>query len=235
MFNNFNVIINNSSTGYGTASWVRNCLQVEDISFDTEGRIIVFNINGITFCNIYLKAGTDSASRASRENYCSSVLPNLLVNRSTTGVAGGDWNSIICKQDATNHPESKLSPGLKRLAKLYEWKDSHYSINPSATDFSHYYEVGQTSCATRIDRQYMWGDVSAINSKYIPVAFSDHLGYCTEMKITKHLGLDTLHRNIKNLKINNNVASDNLFKERVAAALENWKDIRKHGLDVLTR
>ena len=108
--NNFNVIINNNSTGYGTASLVRNCLQVEDIIFDTKGRIIIFNINKITFCNIYLKAGTDSVSRAARENYCSSVLPNLLINRGSSGCCGGDWNSIICKKDATNHPESKLSP-----------------------------------------------------------------------------------------------------------------------------
>ena len=39
--NNFTVISNNSPTGYGTTSLVKNDLVVENISFDTSGRIIV--------------------------------------------------------------------------------------------------------------------------------------------------------------------------------------------------
>ena len=39
--NNYSVISNNSTTGYGTSSIVKNEIQVENISFDTEGRVIV--------------------------------------------------------------------------------------------------------------------------------------------------------------------------------------------------
>ena len=43
--NNFNIIPNNSLTGYGTASLVKNTLTVGNIKVDTEGRIIVFDID----------------------------------------------------------------------------------------------------------------------------------------------------------------------------------------------
>ena len=75
--NNYTVIANNSPTGYGTASLVRNDLDVENISFDTSGRVIVFDIQNVTHCNVYLEAGTDAISRSARENYLSEVIPNL--------------------------------------------------------------------------------------------------------------------------------------------------------------
>ena len=60
--NNYTVIVNNSPTGYGTTSLVRNDLEVENISFDTSGRVIVFDIQNTTHCNVYLEAGTDAVS-----------------------------------------------------------------------------------------------------------------------------------------------------------------------------
>ena len=73
--NNFTVISNNSPTGYGTTSLVKNDLVVENISFDTSGRIIVFDVHNITHCNVYLEAGSDSVSRSNRENYLNETLP----------------------------------------------------------------------------------------------------------------------------------------------------------------
>ena len=69
--NNFTIISNNSETKYGTCSAVKSSFNVEDVEFDIEGRVISFNIGPVTFCNVYLPAGTDSESRASRESYCS--------------------------------------------------------------------------------------------------------------------------------------------------------------------
>ena len=54
--NNYTVISNNSPSHYGTASLVKNDYSVENISFDTEGRVLCFNINSMTFCNVYLVA-----------------------------------------------------------------------------------------------------------------------------------------------------------------------------------
>ena len=83
---------------------------------DTEGRILVFEISGVTFVNIYLPSGTDATTRSNREKYSAEILPQILVNRQGSGCAGGDFNCITNKQDATNYPEQKMSPCLKRQA-----------------------------------------------------------------------------------------------------------------------
>ena len=157
--NNYTYITNNSRSKYGTASLVKNEFNVENIAFDTNGRLIVFNIGEMTFCNAYLEAGSDSISRASRENYCGETLPNLLINRGDVGCAGGDWNCIINKADAKNLPDSKMSPALSRLVRLrcFNWEDSHKKRHPNSGDFSHFYKKDDQVFATRLDRQYHWG------------------------------------------------------------------------------
>ena len=65
--NNFTILTNNSSTTYGTASLICNDLEISNVSFDTEGRIIVFDVGPLTTCNVYLTAGSDAVSRSLRE------------------------------------------------------------------------------------------------------------------------------------------------------------------------
>ena len=83
--------------------------------YDTSGRAIVFDIGTATFGNFYAHSGTDGTSRASRESFCAETIPNLLLNSESSGCLGGDFNMIIDKQDATTHPEGKMSPTFKRL------------------------------------------------------------------------------------------------------------------------
>ena len=156
--------------------------QIENVNFDLEGRLITFDIGPVTFCNVYLHAGTDAASRQSRENYCGETLSNLLINRKQAGCAGGDWNCILDKNDATNSPSSKMSPSLKRLVSTFNWTDTHKEIHPKSSSFSHFYTVNNDLHATRIDRQYCWGNLQIERSEYIPVAFSDHFGYFVSLK-----------------------------------------------------
>ena len=113
---NYNVITNNSNTGYGTSTLIKSELNEENLRLDTEGRVIVFDVGGVTLANVYLPSGTDSKSRNLREQYCAETLPQLLLNRHPEGIIGGDWNAIIDKNDATKHQESKMSPSLLRLA-----------------------------------------------------------------------------------------------------------------------
>ena len=58
--NNYTIISNNSLTKYGVASLVKNDWNVTNVSFDTEGRLIIFEIESVTFGNVYFPAGTDS-------------------------------------------------------------------------------------------------------------------------------------------------------------------------------
>ena len=41
----------------------------------------------------------------------------MMINHNQLGFIGGDLNCITEKEDATNNPESKISPSMKRLAK----------------------------------------------------------------------------------------------------------------------
>ena len=232
--NSYTVITNNSPSGYGTTSLVKSSLNVENISLYTEGRIIVFDVEGTTFGNVYLESGTDSSSRKARESYCNSVLPNMLVNRSKVGCIGGDWNCLVNKKDASNLPDSKMSPGLKRLIALMDWKDSHQLLHPSSNDFSHYYKFGNVSGATRLHRQYIWGEVSIKKSDYVPVAISDHLGLATEITLANNFQYCKLPKGTKSFKISNEVACDKQFKSRIFTAMSNSQEIRENGLDVLT-
>ena len=234
IINNFAIISNNSPTGYGTTSLVRNNLEVSNVKLDTLGRIIVFDILNSTHCNVYLEAGTDSTSRSARENYIGEVLPKLLVNRCHIGYICGDWNCLSDVRDATHHANSKLSKNLKKLLKVFEWKDSHRVLFPNSSDFSHYYTSGSINGATRIDRQYVWGNVTVSKSEYFSLAFSDHYGLITCVSAPIALTRQTLPRGCQNFKIRNEVALDPVFHDRVKNAMKNWIIIRENGLESLT-
>ena len=232
--NNFNIISNNCCTKYGTASLVRNDFDIQNIGFDNSGKTIIFDVNLTTFVNVYLQAGTDSPSRASRENYCSEVLPNLLINCGQSGFIGGDWNCIVNKIDATHHPDAKMSPSLARMIKTFGWKDSYRISNLNRQVFSHYFKSGQQVGATRIDREYHWGAVNIVSSEYVPVAFSDHLGYLVESNIPNFDAPQRVPRGMPYLKISDEVAKDDLFKSQVSEAMGTWQIIKNNGLNVLT-
>ena len=231
---NYQVISNNSATGYGTASLVKNDLDAENIRCDTEGRIIVFDIKNITFCNLYIEAGTDGCSRTSREAYFSEAIPNLLIGQHQTGYAGGDWNCIIEKKDATYNAISKMSPGLSRLCKTFEWQDSHRLLHPNSDDYSHFYTVGDIFGATRIDRQYHWGYANVVKSQYIPSSFSDHFGLITKIKLPFKLHFKYIPRHPPSCKISNEVARDPFFQNEVTESMVEWRKILSQGLDELT-
>ena len=127
----FEIIQNNAPTNkYGTASLVRNDLVIENIQCDTNGRLITFDIDNITFCNVYLHSGNDRVMRGGRENYCAETIPKLLVNAKSSGCISGDFNCITDKRDATRNPESKISKSLKRLVKAFSWFDSFRKLFP---------------------------------------------------------------------------------------------------------
>ena len=88
----YNIISNNALNEYGTLCIVKNSLDISDIKFDTEGRVITFNIDSITVCNVYPKAGTDAESRKQREILFAQTIPNMLRFRKQKIIIGGDWN-----------------------------------------------------------------------------------------------------------------------------------------------
>ena len=123
---------------------------------------------------------------------------------------------------------------MTRIIKVFEWKDSHRILFPSTTEYSHFYSVGQINGATRIDRKYIWGEVTVHRSEYIPVAFSDHYGVVSDISLLSAFTRQVFPRGSRSFKIRNAVAQDAIFQGRVSTAMENWKQIRNSGLDTLT-
>ena len=229
----YNIIANNSPTKYGTASLVRSELSPENIRFDLEGRVIVFDIGQFTTANIYLHSGTDSTSRAGREHYCCDVLPQLLINIKEIGCAGGDLNCIVDKKDATNHPEAKMSKALQRLIKLKDWQDSYRTLHPEAITFSRFYENSRASGATRIDRSYHFGNVKVTEAKYLPLAFSDHLGHLVRMVLPDILSRAFCPKSRPSFRLTSEVIKDRVFQNWLEESMISWQSLRGYGLDTL--
>ena len=135
-----NIISNDESNKYGTCSFFSNSFQAENIKSDTNGRAIIFDIENITFGNVYLPSGNDPVMRSNRENYSAKTIPQLLTNCKDSGVIGGDWNSITKEIDATKNAPQKMSPSLKRLVRTFSWTDSFRSVHPNSLIFSRYYD-----------------------------------------------------------------------------------------------
>ena len=222
----FNIIENNATNKYGTASLVKTDMQIENIRCDSEGRAIVFDLGELTFGNLYLHSGTDAKSRAGMEKYCCKILPRLLLNTKDSGCIGGDFNCIVDKKDATNYPESKMSKGLKRLLKLMEMQDSYRFLYPTTDTFSRYYENSRAEGATRIDRNYHFGGVQVVEAKYLALSFSDHFAHLIRISLPEPMGRLIGPKSRATFKLRPEVIMDNLFKQRLEEAMQSWERVR---------
>ena len=230
---NFSVISNNAVNKYGTASLVKNDLEYQNILCDTNGRIIVFDISGVTFGNIYFPSGTDAVSRSFREKLSAETIPQMMANRQISGCIGGDFNAIIDKKDATTNPVSKISPSLSRLVNAFGWKDSFRYLHPQSLTFSRYYEVRGSQGASRIDRQYHWGEVCPFSAEYSPIAFSDHLAHTIRLQVPDAIARMCCPKSRPKFQIREEVARDKDFQEWVRESMQEWNEVREQGLPVL--
>ena len=230
----YSIISNNSINKYGTATLVKNELNVENISCDSNGRIIIFDIDNLTFGNFYLPSGTDADSRSKRENYFCETIPNLLINSKDSGCLGGDFNSIIDKNDATKNPESKISPGLKRLVKTFAWHDSFRKLFPNSKVFSRYYGSERFGDgASRIDRDYHYGSMEVIEAKYISLAFSDHMAFKISIKLPENFARILSPKNRPLFKTKPEVIHDSIFQDRLRESMVLWMEVKSLGVPVL--
>ena len=201
---------------------------------DTEGRLIVFDVNNITFGNVYFPCGNDQEMRRKRENYAAEILPQLLVNAKDAGAVGGDWNCILEDKDATKNPSQKVSKGLKRLVKTFKWVDSYRELFPHSAIYSRYYENDRYGeGATRIDREYNWGEVVIMNAKYVGVAFSDHMGLIVRIKLPGEFSRLSSPKNKPQFKATPDVIRDPLFIESLREQMTEWIKIKDSGVDIM--
>ena len=229
----YHIIVNNSLNKYGTASLVKNDFEVKNVAMDKEGRIIIFEVGDMTCGNLYIHSGTDAVSRGKREHYFSEVVPQLLINHKDYGFIGGDLNSIIEKEDATHHPEAKVSPSMKRLVKTFKWSDSFRTLHPNSRTYSRYYKTDRIDGASRIDRCYHWGEMTTIESKYISLAFSDHFGFVTTFSLPSNMAKILSPRSRPFFKTKPEVVLDKKFREELEGKMADWLEVKNQGVDIL--
>ena len=231
----FNIISNNATNKYGTATIIKSDFIPSNVLFDTKGRAIVFDIGNITLANLYLPSGSDALSKAEREEYFAATIPQLLLNRQDAGCIGGDFNCILNKQDCTHLPSTKMSPCLAKLVQTFNMKDSFRSLHPTSSSFSHFYHtIHQGQGATRLDRSYSWGDISAVEAKYEPVAFSDHLSYVVSFSLPSPMARILSPRSRPLFKVKPDVIKDQIFQDRLSESMHDWHEVHELGLEILT-
>ena len=229
----YNIISNNAANKFGTSSLVKSVFTADNIQFDTAGRAIVFDLGDLTLGNFYAQSGTDARSRSSREGFLAEVVPQLLTNRKLMGCVGGDWNCIVEKSDATVNPETKTSNTLKRVIKAFDMSDSFRTLHPKVKSFSRYYSDTRGQGASRIDRQYHFGNITILEAKYIPLAFSDHHGLIVKISLPDSLSRIFCPRGRQSFRLQDNVIQNLKFKQDLSDAMIHWKNIKDFGMDTL--
>ena len=66
---NYEVVVNNANNKYSTCCLINNQFQIQNLKMNTNGRVIVFDINEITFGNVYLQSGNEATLKHTREHY----------------------------------------------------------------------------------------------------------------------------------------------------------------------
>ena len=87
--------------------------------------------------------------------------------------------------------------------------------------------------ASRIDRQYHWGDVSIKEAKYLPLAFSDHHGLVIHVVLPDPLSRILCPRGRPSFQLRAEVIQDNQFQLSFAEAMKGWESIKSFGLDTM--
>ena len=127
-----------------------------------------------------------------------------------------------------------MSPSLVRLVRTFDWTDSYRFLHPTSETFSRYYETRGSLGATRIDRQYHWGNILPVLAEYKPIAFSDHLAHNVTVSVPDPLSRLLSPRCRPQFRVREEVAQDREFKLRVREAMGKWEEIRREGLPIMS-
>ena len=232
----YDIITNNAQNKYGTCCLVSNNFTTENIKLDTNGRIIAFDIENITFCNVYLPSGSDPIMKNSRENYIAETIPQILINSKDIGCIGGYWNCLVEKCDASKNASKKISNSLKRVVKNFAWVDSYRQLNLDSQQFSRYYDNSvHGEGASRIDRMYHYGQLHILEAYYVGVAFSDHFALIVKFKLPENMSKLMSPKCKPLFKSKPEVIQDETFQKRLKLNFQLWLNVRQNtSLDILS-
>ena len=130
-----------------------------------------------------------------------------------------------------------MSKGLSRLIKLRDWQDSFRALYPASGTFSKYYETIRGEGATRIDRSYHFGVIKIVETKYLPIAFSDHFALLVKISVPGTLSRAFSPKSRSSFKLTPELIKDPIFQERLEASMKTFNRVRdfqgSNSIDVL--
>ena len=80
--------------------------------------------------------------------------------------------------------------------------------------------------ATRIGRNYHFGEVKVVEAKYLPLAFSDHFAHIVKISLPEPLARILSPRSRPTFKLRAEVIMEELFQGRLAEAMESWVRVK---------
>ena len=119
-----------------------------------------------------------------------------------------------------------MSKCLERLVKLKGWSDSFRILHPTSLKYSRFYENTRAEGASRIDRCYQFGNLVVKQAIYVPVAFSDHMAHVVEFLVPDNYAQMIMPKCWPSFRVKAEVIRNNVFKERLADAMEMWERVR---------
>ena len=228
LFSNYQLIINNSPKGFGTATLLKNDLEFDNVKMDTCGRLISYDLTDIdiTGCNIYLQCGITKEHRESRDLYSSKIIPEIFHNRKHSSFITGDWNCIVSKTETTRNADNKISTVTQKMISTLGLVDSYRKIFPRDDKTMSFYYQYPSPGSSRLDRIYH-SNLEIASIGYIPCSLSDHMALVCSYIVPANR--DTrLPKNKPYQKISEEVARDKVYNIRLKHCVEGIMLIREN-------
>ena len=128
-----------------------------------------------------------------------------------------------------------MSPSFKNLVSAFSLTDSFRCLHPKKVQFSRYYSNSQHGeGASRIDRCYHWGDLTAVEAEYHSISFSDHLSQRLVYTLPSPLDRKIAPKPSPQFKIPPEVVNDSKFTELLQVKLDIWNQVLEAGADPMT-
>ena len=128
-----------------------------------------------------------------------------------------------------------MSPSFKNFVSAFSLTDSFRCLHPKKIQFSRYYSNSQQGeGASRIDRCYHWGDLSAVEAEYHSISFSDHLSQRLVYTLPSPLDRRIAPKPSPQFKIPPEVVNDSKFTELLQVKLDIWIQALEDGADPMT-
>ena len=157
--------------------------------------------------NVYAPSGKNKEQE--RENLFETDLMYQLIQNTDNMIMGGDWNSILSKNDSSKPSSSCYSKAFKSLINTLKYKDIFLS-NKQKPKYTFY----KNNYAARLDRIYLNSLLQNINDTITyPVSFSDHLCVCVSLQVSTQIQISRPRWRLNVSLLKNELVQENFNRQ----------------------